>query len=123
MVTSRKLSGVKVSKLAQNARDVDLIPTLHTIFPIFITPMTLVSIYLHLLCNLSLCIMCKGNSWIMHQRETLAFLNLNIAFAVGTALSNHQSTAQSALLNVCVELWLLVHTLADSVLGFVLENY
>ena len=40
MVTSGSLYGVMVSTLAQNARDVDLIPTLGAIFPIFITSTT-----------------------------------------------------------------------------------
>ena len=41
MVRSGSLCGVMVA-LAQNARDVGLSPALGTIFPIFITPLTLV---------------------------------------------------------------------------------
>ena len=42
-MTLGRLGGVMVSTLALNARDVHLIPTLGAIFPIFITPMTLVA--------------------------------------------------------------------------------
>ena len=42
VLTSGSLGGVIVSTLARNARDVGSIPALGTIFPIFITPMTLV---------------------------------------------------------------------------------
>ena len=41
VVTSGSLCGVMVSTLDQNDRDVGSIPTLGTIFPIFITPTTL----------------------------------------------------------------------------------
>ena len=44
VVTSGSLGGVMFRTLAQNARDVGLIPTLGAIFPIFITPTTLVSV-------------------------------------------------------------------------------
>ena len=40
VVTSRKPMRCKVSTLVRTARDVGLIPTLGTIFPIFITPTT-----------------------------------------------------------------------------------
>ena len=43
-VTSGSLSHVMVSRLAQNARDVGLISALGIIFPIFITPTTLIII-------------------------------------------------------------------------------
>ena len=44
MVTSGSLGDVMVSTLALNARDVCSIPTLGTIFPIFVTPTTLVAV-------------------------------------------------------------------------------
>ena len=44
VVTSGSLGGVIVSTLAQNARDEGLIPILGAIFPIFITPTTLVAV-------------------------------------------------------------------------------
>ena len=44
MVTWEGLGGEIISTLAQNARDVGSIPTLGIIFPIFITPMTLVAV-------------------------------------------------------------------------------
>ena len=43
VVTSGSLGGVMVSTLAWNASDVDPIPALGAIFPIFITPVTLVA--------------------------------------------------------------------------------
>ena len=42
VVKSGSLGGIMDSTLSRNARDVGIIPTLGTIFPIFITPMTLV---------------------------------------------------------------------------------
>ena len=41
VVTSGNLYGVMVRIQAQNARDVGSLPALGTIFPIFITPMTI----------------------------------------------------------------------------------
>ena len=43
VVTSGNLGGLMVTKLIQNARDVSSIITLGAIFPIFITPETLVA--------------------------------------------------------------------------------
>ena len=43
MVTSGSLGAVMVSTLAWNARDVGLIPALGTMFPIFITPTTILN--------------------------------------------------------------------------------
>ena len=43
IVTSGSLLGVMVSTLAHNARNVGLIPALGTTFPIFISPMTIVT--------------------------------------------------------------------------------
>ena len=45
------VGGVMVSILAQHARDVGSIPALGTIFPIFITPMTLLAVTM-ILCKL-----------------------------------------------------------------------
>ena len=42
--TSDNLDGVMVSRVVQNGRDVASIPAVGTLFPIFITPMTLVAI-------------------------------------------------------------------------------
>ena len=44
VVTSGSLGSVMVSTLAQNVRDVDSIPTLGTLFLLFITHMTLVAV-------------------------------------------------------------------------------
>ena len=44
MMISGNLGGVMVSTLARNARHVDSIPALGTIFPIFITPTTYVCV-------------------------------------------------------------------------------
>ena len=43
VVTSGKLTWCNGSTLAWNARDMGLSPALGTVFPIFITPMTLVA--------------------------------------------------------------------------------
>ena len=43
VVTSGSLGGVIISTLVQNVRDTGLILVLGTIFPIFITPITLVA--------------------------------------------------------------------------------
>ena len=45
-MTAGSLGGVMVRTLAQIARDSCLSPALETIFPIFITPMTLVPVIL-----------------------------------------------------------------------------
>ena len=48
VVTSGSLGGVMVSTLVWNTRDVASILILGTIFPIFITPMTLVAVIMNL---------------------------------------------------------------------------
>ena len=48
MITSGILGGVMVSILTWNARDVGSIPALCTIFPVFITPTTLVAVTMNL---------------------------------------------------------------------------
>ena len=44
VVTSESICGVVISTLAWNVRDVGSIPTLSMIFPIFITPTTVVAV-------------------------------------------------------------------------------
>ena len=44
VVTAGSIGGVVVSTLAWNARDVDYIPALRAILPIFITPMPSVAV-------------------------------------------------------------------------------
>ena len=65
VMTPVSLDGIMVNALAQNGRDIGLIPTLGAIFPIFTTPTTLVDVtvilyklYTVWLLNLP-CVLCR----------------------------------------------------------------
>ena len=71
VVTSGSLDGVMVSTVAQNARDVVLIPALNIIFLILITAMTLVAmamilywLYVAWLLNLTCVCLCDVTAYM-----------------------------------------------------------